>query len=111
MENLVYIELKRRNYDIFYWKNKNEVDFVIRQGRNITELIQVSYDIEDKKVRKREEAGLLEAMDTFGLTKGVIITDEHYQEIEFDDKKIIYIPLWAWLLVYSQENETTKLAF
>ncbi len=84
---------------------------MIRQGRNITELIQVSYDIEDKKVRKREEAGLLEAMDTFGLTKGVIITDEHYQEIEFDGKKIIYIPLWVWLLVYSQENETTKLAF
>lgn len=99
MENLVYIELKRRSHDIFYWKNKkSEVDFVIRKGRNITELIQVSYDIEDEKVRNRDEAGLLEAMDTFALTKGVIITDEHYQEIEFDGKKIIYIPLWAWLL-------------
>ncbi|HJH30693.1 MAG TPA: ATP-binding protein [Methanosarcinaceae archaeon] len=99
MENVVFIELRRRGKEIFYWKNKNEVDFVIKQGLEVTELIQVSYDVEDKKTRMREEAGLITAMDTFGLDVGIIITDDKYSVSMVDDKKIMYIPLWAWMLI------------
>ncbi|MGP8330602.1 MAG: ATP-binding protein [Methanosarcinaceae archaeon] len=99
MENVVFIELRRRGKEILYWKNKNEVDFVIKQGLEVTELIQVSYDVEDKKTRMREEAGLIAAMDTFGLDVGIIITDDKYSVSMIDDKKIMYIPLWAWMLI------------
>jgi predicted AAA+ superfamily ATPase len=35
MENLVFIELLRRNFDIAYYQNirKQEVDFVIKEGK------------------------------------------------------------------------------
>jgi len=98
MENLVFIDLRRRGKDIFYWKNKNEVDFVIKKGLEVTELIQVCYDVEDEKTRIREEAGLIEAMEVFGLDEGIIITDDKYSVNMVDDKKIMYIPLWAWML-------------
>jgi predicted AAA+ superfamily ATPase len=71
---------------------------VIKQGLEITELIQVSYDVEDEKTRMREEAGLIEAMDTFELDEGIIITDDRYSVTTVDGKKITYIPLWAWML-------------
>ena len=43
-ENLVFLELKRRNKEIYYWKSKKgkEVDFLIKKGLNIEEAIQVS---------------------------------------------------------------------
>lgn len=98
MENVVFIELRRRGKDIFYWNKKNEVDFVIKEGLEITELIQVSYDVGDEKTRMREEAGLIEAMNNFELNEGIIITDDEYSVTTVDDKKITYIPLWAWML-------------
>jgi predicted AAA+ superfamily ATPase len=99
MENIVFIELRRRGKEIFYWKKKNEIDFVIKQGLEVTELIQVSYDVENEKTRMREEAGLIEAMENFGLDDGIIITDDMYSVTMVDDKKITYIPLWAWMLI------------
>ena len=99
MENVVFIELRRRGKEIFYWKNKNEVDFVIKHGLEITELIQVFYDVEDKNTRKQKEAGLITAMDTFGLDVGIIITEDQYSVSMVDDKKIMYIPLWVWMLI------------
>jgi predicted AAA+ superfamily ATPase len=98
MENLVFIDLRRRGCSIYYWKNGNEVDFAIKQGLKITELIQVSYDIRDQGTRKREETALVKGMDFFGLDNGFIITDDYFGEVIVDSKKINYIPLWAWLL-------------
>ena len=98
MENLVFIDLRRRGCNIYYWKNGNEVDFAIKQGLKITELVQVSYDIRDQGTRKREETALVSGMHFFGLDEGFIITDDYFGEVLVDSKKIIYIPLWAWLL-------------
>lgn len=98
MENLVFIDLRLRGCSIYYWKNGNEVDFAIKQGLKISELIQVSYDTRNQKTRKREETALIRGMDYFGLDNGFIITDDYFGEVLVDSKKIIYIPLWAWLL-------------
>jgi len=53
-ENMVFLELKRRsNFDpsmeIYYWKSlaQEEVDFVVKRNTNVTELIQVCWDIQD----------------------------------------------------------------
>ncbi len=98
MKNLVFIDLRLRGCSIYYWKNGNEVDFAIKQGLKISELIQVSYDTRNQKTRKREETALIRGMDYFGLDNGFIITDDYFGEVLVDSKKIIYIPLWAWLL-------------
>jgi predicted AAA+ superfamily ATPase len=43
LENIVYIELKRRGYDVFYHSGKNECDFIICEGLKVIQAIQVVY--------------------------------------------------------------------
>ncbi len=102
-ENIVFAEIKRRNCanplaGIFYWVEKKEVDFLVKDGLKVRELIQVCWDIEKSGVREREEGGLLEAMEKFKLKKGLIITERAEEEKTVRGKKIIYMPLWKWLL-------------
>ncbi len=100
MENVVFLELKRRGSgEIFYWKGKGEVDFVVKEGTKVGQLIQACYDIDDENTKKREVSALLEAMKELGLKNGRIITWEQEGEERFEGKgKIAYIPLWKWLL-------------
>ena len=84
--------------DIYYWKNKGEVDFVIKKGLRVCELIQVCYFLGNKETKKREIRSLLEGMDEFALKEGLIITEDDDKELEVDGKKIIFKPLWKWLL-------------
>ena len=49
MENIVAVELikgsKNAGFEVFYWKDHQgrEVDFIIKEGREITKLIQATY--------------------------------------------------------------------
>ncbi len=97
LENLVFIELKRRNKEIYYYSNKNECDFVIKNGRNAYEAMQVCY-ILNKDNKEREINGLLEVINKFKLKEGLILTYEQEDEIKINNKKIKVIPVWKWLL-------------
>lgn len=98
-ENLVFIELKRRGKDVYYWKNgKVEVDFVVKEGLKPTEVLQVCWDITNKKTKKREIKGLITALKTFNLKKGIIITEDYFGTEIVEEKKITFVPLWKWLL-------------
>jgi len=99
-ENLVFMELKRRNKEIFYWKSKKnqEVDFVIKRGLKIEEAIQVCFSLAEKKVRDREIKGLLAAENELNVNNLVIITDDEEGEKEIEGTTINIIPLWKWLL-------------
>lgn len=99
-ENIVFTELKNRGKEIYYWKSKQqeEVDFIIKEGLKVKQLIQVCYNIEDETVKKREIKSLLKAMKEFGLKEALIITEDYLGEEKIDGKGIIYTPLWMWLL-------------
>ncbi len=86
-ENLVYLEYRRRQKDIFYWKNKNEVDFLIREGNKVDKIINVSWELNEEN-KQREIAGLLEAMDEFNQQEAEIITIGYEEEIKVKNKKI-----------------------
>lgn len=60
LENIVFIELKRRGYDVFYHADKKECDFVVREGMRIMKAYQVTIVMNDEKTRKREIEGLME---------------------------------------------------
>ncbi len=100
-ENLVFLELKRRNKEIYYWKSKKgkEVDFLIKKGLNIEEAIQVSYNLNDKKTLDREIESLLIAKDEFKIEHLSIITEDEEMKKEIEGVKIKIIPLWKWLLI------------
>lgn len=97
-ENCVFIELKRRGKDVYYWKEGGEVDFLIKDGLKIKEAIQACWQIDDEKTKKREVRSLLNAMDTFKLKSGLIITGNFEGAEKIGGMDIIYMPLWKWLL-------------
>lgn len=65
-------------------------------------LIQVSYDLSNPKTINREKKSLIEAMEELSFNKGYIINSEIDEEEVIGQgeskRKIIYIPLWKWLL-------------
>jgi len=103
-ENLVFLELKRRQAksksEIFYWRNlqKEEVDFVLKYGLRVKQLVQVCYDINDYDTKKREIRALLKASKELKCNNLLVITEDKEIEEKIDGKKIKYIPLWKWLL-------------
>ncbi|MCK4349019.1 MAG: ATP-binding protein [Thermoplasmatales archaeon] len=103
-ENLVAITLLRKtaqkNQNIFYWKNQRgvEVDFVIKDELHVQKLIQVCYDIEDYDTKKRETNALVKASEKLNCNQLMIITRDVQGEETIKDKKIVYKPLYQWLL-------------
>jgi len=100
LENLVFIELKRRGKEVYYHNKKQECDFVIKEGKTITAALQVTYAMPSEKTRKREIDGLLDALNTYNLSSGLIITDDMEEEFTENGKQINVIPAWKWLLEY-----------
>lgn len=73
LENIVYLELKRRGYDVYIGKIKDkEIDFVAtKQNEKI--YVQVTQEIKSEKTQKREYEQLLEIRDNY--PKYVVMAD------------------------------------
>jgi hypothetical protein len=106
-ENLVAIELMRRktlspSLEIYYWQDYSakEVDFVLKEGPRIKQLIQVCYDIENYDTKIRKLKSLIKAGREIkaGSSNLLVITSDYEGEEKFDNKTIKFIPLWKWLL-------------
>jgi hypothetical protein len=103
-ENAVFLELKRREQEIYYWKDeKHEVDFIITHGADVTELIQVVWEIQDESTKKREIEGLIAAAKEFKKNQGIIITFNVESEEIIEGIRIKFIPLAIWLLNIKNE--------
>lgn len=92
-ENVVFIELKRRGYEVYYWKNTREVDFIVKDEKGDLTAINVSYT---DSINKRELEGLHEFKNQFypAVKELIILTRD-----ERDERNgINLIPIWQWLL-------------
>jgi predicted AAA+ superfamily ATPase len=102
LENLVFLELKRRQKEIYFHKNQRECDFLIREGSEICEAIQVCLHCNSPETKTREISGLIEAMRTYKLSTGLILTEDDSAEwVETEgtaDYTIKMQPVWKWLL-------------
>ncbi|MBI2598361.1 MAG: ATP-binding protein [Candidatus Diapherotrites archaeon] len=106
MENVVAIELvRRKNYslkksEIFYWKDhqQREVDFVVKEENKVTQLIQVTYASEKNEIPPRELTALIKASIELKCDTLLIITWDFEAEEKIENKTIVYVPLWKWLL-------------
>jgi len=104
MENLVFIELKKQELSnlierIYYFKDtQNEVDFVVKRGLEIDQLIQVTYVSGKDEIDKREIKGLLKASESLNCSNLLVITWDYEDEMNVNNKKIVFKPLWKWLL-------------
>lgn len=91
-ENLVLIELKRRGKTVYYWKNQNEVDFVLKNPDQSLVALNVS---SSNEINEREVKALLEFKQKFPKTTSLILLTKN---LEKKEKGINFIPLWKWLL-------------
>ncbi|MBU5678372.1 MAG: ATP-binding protein [Candidatus Aenigmarchaeota archaeon] len=105
MENSVFLELKRRQatnalLEIFYWKDyqQNEVDFVLKEGLRVKQLIQVTYASAKDEIEKRELKALLKASKELKCKDLLVITWDYEDDLKINGKKIKCSPLWKWLL-------------
>ncbi len=97
IENIVFLELKRRHEEITYLKNDQEVDFFVTT-RDHYQLINVSYKIDDPTTLQRELRGLQNAMKEHDIAISYLVTSDEEREEKVDEGTIIIIPLWKFLL-------------
>ena len=102
LENMVFIELLRRGYDLkkslFYYRTSNdkEVDFVTRDGRKVTSLIQVSYDISKTKTRARELDALVKASEELKCDSLLLITWDQDDILKYKGHIVRIISAKEW---------------
>lgn len=104
-ENVVCVELMRRKaaghgMDVCYWKDhqQNEVDFVVREGAKVGQLIQVCYSMEEHNAKERETKALARASEETGCRNLLVITDDHEGRERKGGREIRFVPLWKWLI-------------
>lgn len=91
LENHVFLELRRRYREIFYFREKGECDFVVKEKAAVIQAIQVCYEVTSRN-KEREVGGLLEAMENVGLERGYILTADQEDEIRIAGRVISLIP-------------------
>lgn len=101
LENLVAIEFLRQGSDFYYYRTKDnkEVDFVIRDGLEVSRLIQVSYEMDsDPQTEKREISALLKAAKELGCDDLAMLTWDQEVERMVNGKKVMIVPFWRWII-------------
>ena len=97
LENAVFVALRRSHREIYYFRERGECDFLIKEGNALSEAIQVTYELnEDNK--DREINGLLEALSKFDLVGGLILTHSQEDRFTIDGREITVLPVWKWML-------------
>lgn len=108
MENLVFTELVKKGNqpgrELFYYKTRNdrEIDFVLKNGYQVVELMQACYDLTAPDVEQREVKALVEAGKELDVKRLTVLTWNERRVVEKDDMTIHLKPLWEWLLDGSQ---------
>jgi predicted AAA+ superfamily ATPase len=102
-ENAVALELLRRSdYDttIHYWKDRfgKEVDFAVKTGTEVRQLIQVCYEIAHPETKERETSAIVRASKELECDNLLVITGDYEGTEQVHNKTIQFIPLWKWLL-------------
>jgi len=104
IENIVFLELQRKTnsnplLEVFYWKDyqEREVDFIIKEGSQINQLIQVTYALTPEN-KKREIRSLLKASRELNCKNLLMITWDQEEDLKEGNKKIKVTQLWKWLI-------------
>jgi predicted AAA+ superfamily ATPase len=97
LENMVYMQLRRRTREIYYFSEKNECDFVVFERNKISGIYQVCWQLDQNNL-DRELVGIISAMDFFGVKKGTVISHNQFDSFTKAGKTITVIPFYKWAM-------------
>ena len=97
LENIVFLALRKKYENIFYFQEEHECDFIIKEKEKITHAFQVCFDFNQNN-KEREINGLVEALKKFKLKEGLILTYNQEDQFKIGDIVIKLLPVWKWLL-------------
>ena len=99
LENLVFIELKRRKKKFYFYKTKKnlEIDFLYHENKEF-HLLQISYGLDDLRTRDREIRAIVDAARELSHTKNLVLTYEEEATLIEKGVEITILPVWKWLL-------------
>lgn len=98
LENLVFLELRRKEYEMFYFEEKIECDFIAKISDGDLLPIQVCFELNEENI-SRETEGLIKACRAVDATKGLILTNDDEKELSKDGINIKAVPFWKWCLL------------
>ncbi len=103
LENAVFLQLRRKFTEIFYFRAKKECDFVVRDSGTVTAVYQVCLDLNGDN-QNREIDGLQEAINFFGLESGTILTLDQEDTLVINGKIIHVTPTWKWMVEFADKE-------
>ncbi|WP_293786408.1 ATP-binding protein [uncultured Pedobacter sp.] len=97
LENAVYLYLRSKYSEIYYFQDKKECDFVVMEKGKVKEILQVCYELNSENLA-REIAGLTEAMSFFNLKEAKIISFNQSETFSRDNQTIYIIPAHEFMI-------------
>jgi len=96
LENLIFLHLRKKYQEIYYFADKGECDFIAMKKGAVAEIIQVCYVLNADNL-DREMSGLTEAMRFFGVNKAKIVTLSDSDFFREKELEVEVIPAFRYL--------------
>lgn len=96
LENLIFLHLRRKYKEIYYFDQDGECDFVAMVNEKAVEIVQVTYQLTEDNFQ-REVNGLIKALKFFGKDKGLIISMNDSDTFVEDGYNIDVVPAYIYL--------------
>lgn len=96
-ENMVAMEFLKSGYEIFYYKETYECDFVIRKNGELA-AIQACWSLKESETRQRELRGLFQACRYLQKSEGIILTFDEEGELVFESVRVRLVPFYKYFL-------------
>jgi len=87
---------EKESLGVFYWREKEEVDVVIKTRKEIIP-VEVKYR---SSISTRNLVGLIRFMESYKITRGIVLTKDVFELKKVDTKEFLFIPVWLFLCVY-----------
>uniref|UniRef100_F4C508 AAA family ATPase n=1 Tax=Sphingobacterium sp. (strain 21) TaxID=743722 RepID=F4C508_SPHS2 len=95
-ENLIYMHLRRKHKEIYYFSERGECDFIVFNRGTFQQAVQVCWQLNQDNLN-RELNGLFEALTFFDEKEGALVTLEQNDRFEKEGKVIQVMPAHEFL--------------
>lgn len=97
LENAVFMHLRQKKSNLFYFRDQYECDFVVFENKQCLCLIQVCELLNQDNLH-RETEGLKEAMSFFKMNEGYVLTMDQKDTLTINDLTIHIMPVYEFVI-------------